>query len=84
MFWHLTQPKIEGWFDLKLREFVEAKNKNPKLSTSNWLDRYIHDGPHKWFFCDFLVVLYEWMENFTSKKTNFRGGEPTSWTPKLI
>ena len=24
------------------------------------------------------------MENFTSKKTNFRGGEPTSWTPEMI
>ena len=50
----------------------------------NWLDRYIYDGPHEWFFYEFLVVLYEWLAKFTSKKTNFQGGEPTSFTPELI
>ena len=84
MFSHPTQPKIEGWFDLKLQEFAEAKNQNIKLSTGHWLDRYIHDGPHEWFFCEFPVLLHEWLEKFTSKKTNFQGGEPTSWTLELI
>ena len=51
---------------------------------SHWLDRYIHDSPHEWFFCEFYVLLLEWLVKFTSKKTNFQGGEPTSWTPKLI
>ena len=84
MFWHPTQPKIEGWFDLKLREFAVAENQNPKLLTGHWLDRYIHDGPHEWFFCEFPVLLQEWLAKFTKKKTNFQGGEPTSWTPELI
>ena len=78
MFWHPTCPEIEGWFGLKLRQFSEAKNQNLKLSTSNWLDRYIHDGPHKWFFCEFSFVLYEWLAKFISKKNNFQGGELTS------
>ena len=51
---------------------------------SNWLDRYIHDGPHEWFFCEFPIILYKWLANFTSKKINFQGGELTSWTPELI
>ena len=55
-----------------------------KLSTSHWLDRYIHGGPHEWFFCEFPVLLHEWMEKFTTKKTKFQGGEPTSWTLELI
>ena len=84
MFWHLTRLEIEGWFDLKLREYAEAKNQNLKLLTGHWLDRYIHDGPHEWLFCEFHVLLHEWLAKFTSKKTNFQGGEPTSWTPKLI
>ena len=50
----------------------------------NWLDRYIHDDPHEWFFYEFLVILYEWLVKFTSKNTNFQGGEPASWTPELI
>ena len=64
MFWQLTRPKIEGWFDLKLREFVEAENQNQKLSMSHWLDRYIHDSPREWFFCEFFVFLNEWLTNF--------------------
>ena len=50
----------------------------------NWLDRYIHDGPHEWFFCEFPVILHEWLGNFASKKKKFQGGEPTSWTLELI
>ena len=49
-----------------------------------WLVRYIHDVPHEYFFCDFPIILYEWFAWFTYKNTNFQGGEPTSWTPKLI
>ena len=50
----------------------------------NWLDIYTHDDPHEWFFCEFPIILYEWMAKFASKKKNFQGGELTSWTPKLI
>ena len=80
----MTHSKIEGWFDIKLQEFVESKNQNLKLSMGHWLDKYIHDGPHEWFFCEFPVVLYEWLAKFSSKKKKIQGGEPTSWTPKLI
>ena len=81
---NLTRADIKRWFDLKLQEFVEAKNKKPKLSMSHWLDIYIHDDPHEWFFCEFLVLLHEWLEKFTKRKTNFQGGESTSWTLELI
>ena len=50
MFWHLTQPEIKGWFDLKFLDFFAFENRNSKLSTGHWLDMYIHDGPHEWFF----------------------------------
>ena len=49
----------------------------------HWFDRYIHEDPHKWFFCEFPILLHEWLEKFTSKKTKFRG-ESSSWTPELI
>ena len=55
-----------------------------KLSTGHWLDRYIHDSPHEWFFCEFPILFHEWLAKFISKKTNFQGGELTSWTPELI
>ena len=84
MFWHLTRPDIEGWFDLKLREFAKAENENLKMLMSHQLDRYIHDGPHECLFCEFPILLHEWLAKFTSKKTTFQGGESTSQTPELI
>ena len=80
MSWHPSQSNIQGWFDVKLWEFTEVGNQNPKLSMGHWLDRYIHDDPHEWFFCEFLVLLHEWLTKFTKKKTNFQG-ELTYCTP---
>ena len=84
MFWNLTQSEIDDWFDQKLQDFTETENQSLKLSTNQWLDRYIHDGPHEWYFCEFSVILHEWLTKFAKRKTNFQGGEPTSWTPELI
>ena len=77
--------QIEDWFDLKLWEFAETENQNPKLSINNWLVRYyIHDGTHEWFFFEFPIILHEWLERFTYKKNNHEGGDPTFWAPKII
>ena len=82
--WHPERPEIQDWFDQKLQEFAEVENQNPGLTTDKWLAIYIHDGPHEYFFSEFLIILYKWLVRFTYKKTNFQGGEPTSWTPELI
>ena len=84
MFWLPNRPEIEEWFGLKLKEFVETENQNPKLSMGNWLGIYIHDGTHEWFLCEFPIILYEGLAKFASKNKNFQGGEPNSWTPELI
>ena len=49
-----------------------------------WLARYIHNDPHEYFFYEFLIILYEWLTQFTYHKTNFQRGEPMSLTPELI
>ena len=82
--WHSTRSEIQDWFDQKLQEFVEEKNQNLGLTIDKWLEKYIHDGPHEYFFCEFPIILYEWLAQFTYKKTNFQGGEPTSWTLELM
>ena len=82
--WHPTKPKIEDWFNLKLQEFAEVENHNPKLSTNDWLARYIYDGAYEWFFCEFPILLCEWLARFTYIKNKHEGGESTSWTPKVI
>ena len=52
---------------------------NPKMKPHG-LQRSLHE----YFFNEFPIILYEWIARLTYKKTNFQGGEPTSWTPKLI
>ena len=54
------------------------------MMTDKWLARYIHKGPHNYFFSEFPIILYKWLWRFTYHKNNFQGGEPTSWTPELI
>ena len=49
-----------------------------------WLEKYIHDGPHEFFFSKFPIILYKCLARFTYRKKNFQGGESTSWTPELI
>ena len=84
MLWHPTKPNIEYLFDLRLREFSEIENQNLNLSTNDWLAKYIHDSAHEWFFYEISIILYEWIAQFTYKKNNHQGGEPTSWTLELI
>ena len=59
MLWHLMKQEIHDWFNLRLQEFIEVENKNPKLMTDALLERYIHDSPHEWFLYEFLIILYE-------------------------
>ena len=54
------------------------------MTIDKLLANYIHEIPHEYFFCEFPIILYEWLAQFTYKKTNFQGGEPTSWTLELI
>ena len=84
MLWHPTEPKIHDWFDKKAREFAEGENQNPRLTTEDWLGRYIYSDIHEIFFVEFLIALYEWLAQLTFQKKIFQGGKPDQWTPELI
>ena len=66
--WHLSRLEIPDWFDQKLLEFAKAENQNSELSKDKWLERYVHDGPHKYFFSEFSIILYEWLAQFTYRR----------------
>jgi len=42
--------EIQKWIEDQERDFIEAQNKKPKLSTEDWLQRYIFIDIHKIFF----------------------------------
>ena len=57
--WHLTRSKIQDWFDQKIWEFIEKENQNPRMTTDKWLEEYMHNGPHEYFFYEFIIILYD-------------------------
>ena len=72
MLWHPNRSEIDGWFDLKLREFAKAENWNPKLSMGHWLDRHIRNGPHEWFFVNYVCSCMNGWKILLSSKQTFR------------
>ena len=82
--WHPMRPKIQDWFEQKSQEFDEKENQNPGLMIDQWLEEYMHNGPHEYFFFEFPIILNEWLARLTYPKKHFQGGETMSWTPELI
>jgi hypothetical protein len=44
--WFPSKKEIQKWIEDQERDFVEAQNKNPKLSTKDGLQRYIFTDIH--------------------------------------
>ena len=77
MLWHLTRLEIQYWLDQKAQEFVVEENQNPRLTTEQWLGRYMYPDLHEYYFFELSIILYEWLVQLTSQKTNFQGVQPT-------
>ena len=48
--WFPSKTEIQKWIEDQERDFAEAQNKNPKLSTEDWLQIYIFTDIHEIFF----------------------------------
>jgi hypothetical protein len=59
--WFPSKTEIQKWIEEKEKEFAEAQNKNPNISTKDWLRRYIFTDIHKIFFGGIHKELYEWL-----------------------
>jgi hypothetical protein len=57
--WFPSKKEIHKWIEDQERDFVEAQNKNPKLSTEDWLQRYIFIDFHDIFFGGIHQELFE-------------------------
>jgi hypothetical protein len=66
------------------KEFTEAQNKNPNLSTKDWLERYIFTDIHKIFFGGIHKELYEWLSRLADTQFEIRFRPPVVWTSTLI
>jgi hypothetical protein len=48
--WFPSKTEIQKWIEDQEKDFVEAQNENPKISTEYWLQRYIFTNIHEILF----------------------------------
>ena len=65
--WHSTKEELNHWFESKEREFAEKGNKSPRLSTEDWLQKYIYTDLHMIFFATYGNKLYDWLSKLTGQ-----------------
>jgi hypothetical protein len=82
--WFPSKTKIQKWIEDQERDFVEAQNKNPKLSTEDWLQRYIFTDIHEIFFGGIHQELHEWLDRLADTQFEIRSRPPVAWTSMLI
>jgi hypothetical protein len=82
--WFPSKTEIQKWIEDQERDFVEAQNRNPKLSTEDWLQRYIFTDIHEIFFGGIHQELFEWLARLADTQFEIRSRPPVVWTPTLI
>ena len=81
--WRPTRDELNEWVWSKEKEFAEHENKNPILSTEDWLQNHIVTDLHAIFFATFGNELYDWLSKLTDTSI-FKKKRNIVWTPKLI
>jgi hypothetical protein len=82
--WFPLKTDIQKWIEDQERDLDEAHNKNPKLSTEDWLQRYIFINIHEIFFGGIHQELHEWLARLADTQFEIRSRPPMVWTPALI
>ena len=81
-FWHPSKEEIEIWVESKEKEFTEKENRNPKLSTEDWLQRYVFSYLHEAFPASLPTELHTWLSRLAENKTSSHSDRHAEWTPE--
>jgi len=82
--WHPSKEEITTWIKQKKRTFAEEQNHNRRISTEEWLQRYLFTDLHEIIFYEFPIIFHEWLSRIVEIKNRFKKDQPTSWNPILI
>ena len=82
--WFPSKKKIHKWIEDQEKDFTEAQNKNPNLSTEDWLGRYILTDIHEIFFGGIHRDLYEWLARLEDTQFEIRSRPPMVWMSALV
>jgi hypothetical protein len=70
--WFPSKIEIQEWREDQERDFAEAQNKNPKLGTKYWLQRYIFTDIHEIFFGGIHQELFELLARLADTQSEIR------------
>jgi hypothetical protein len=79
-----SKTKIQKWIEDQEKEFAEAQNKNPNISSKDWLEKYIFTDIHEIFFGGIDQELYEWLARLADTQFEIRSRLRVAWTSELI
>jgi hypothetical protein len=82
--WFPSKIEIQKWIEEQEKDFIEAQNKNPSISTEYWLGRYIFTDIHEILFGGVHKELYEWLARLENTQFEIRSRPPMVWTVALI
>ena len=82
--WFPSKREIQKWTEDQEKDFTEAQNKNPNLSTEDWLKRYIFTDIHEIFFGGIHQELYEWLGRLADTQFEIISRPPVVWMSELI
>jgi hypothetical protein len=82
--WFPLKTGIQKWIEEQEKDFTEAQNKNPNISTEYWLGRYIFIDIHEILFGGIHKELYEWLARLEDTQFEIRSRQPMVWTWVLI
>ena len=72
------------WLDETYLKFAEKENTNPPHSAHDFLQRYVFCDAYEIFFGSIHIELHQWMSRLAEKRTNFREGRFSVWTPARV
>jgi hypothetical protein len=82
--WFPSKTIIYKWIEDQEKDFVEAQNKNPNLSTEDCLGRYIFTDIYDIFFGGIHQELYEWLARLADTQFEISSRPPVVWMSTLI
>jgi hypothetical protein len=82
--WFPSKTEIQKWIEDQEKDFAESQNKNPNLSTEDWLERHNFTDTHETFFGGIHQELYEWLARLADTQFEVGYRHLVAWMSTLI
>ena len=74
--WTPAKKEIEEWLETKEQGLARKDNRNPQISSEQWLQRYVFTNEHEIFFAKFHIILVDWLLKLAELNQCIKEDEP--------